>query len=171
MIIGGWSFSEAVFENPLTSRIGDRTLYVGGSGSGNTNYDGIGDKPYDIPEDASIDRYPLWEPYVTLEQPPLQITIKGGLGITATVRNLGNENATQVDWLWTLLGGYFVAPSLRYQSGTIPLLGPGQELVVVKTHALFGIGMTNVIVNVGKATAFRRGFLLGFFYVLFPESL
>lgn len=62
MIIGGWSFSEAVFENPLTSRIGDRTLYVGGSGSGNTNYDGIGDKPYDIPEDASIDRYPLWEP-------------------------------------------------------------------------------------------------------------
>lgn len=132
------------------------------------NQDGIGDTPYTIPGNLSVDRYPLMKPYGVYVEPPLQVTIKGGLGITASVKNLGGWDAVQVDWLSTLLGGYFVAPSLRYQSGTIPVIAPGQEVVVMKTTRLFGVGLMNVIVNVGKATAFQRGFLLGIVYIPLP---
>ena len=133
------------------------------------NHDGIGDSPYAVPGNVTVDRYPLMEPYGLVEQPPLLVTIKGGIGITASVTNLGTWDAIRVDWLWTLLGGYFIAPSVRYQSGTIPFVAPGQEVVVVKTHRLFGIGLMNIVVNVGKATAFQRGYLLGVFYLPLPS--
>jgi len=134
------------------------------------NHDGVGDTPYMIPGNVSMDRYPLMEPYGVYVEPPLQVSIKGGLGITASVKNLGAWDAVEVDWLSTLLGGYFVAPSLRYQSGTIPVIAPGQEIMVMKTSHLFGIGLMNVIVNVGKATAVSKGFLLGVLYIPFPQS-
>jgi parallel beta-helix repeat protein len=134
------------------------------------NHDGIGDTPYGIPGNVSVDRYPLMEPFGSVQQPQLLVTIKGGVGITASVENQGSWDAIQVDWLWTLLGGYFISPSLRYQSGTIPLLTPGQIVVVVTTKHLFGFGLTNLVVNVGKVTAFQRGFLLGIFYLLLPSS-
>jgi hypothetical protein len=110
------------------------------------------------------------EPYGFVQEPPLLVTIKGGIGITANVKNLGTWDAIRVDWLWTLLGGRFVSPSQRYRSGTIPLLSPGQELVVVKTHRLFGVGLMNIVVNVGKATAFQRGLLFGVFYLPSPPA-
>lgn len=134
------------------------------------NHDGIGDTPYVIPGNVSVDRYPLMEPYGFVQEPPLLVTIKGGIGITASVKNLGTWDAIRVDWLWTLLGGRFVSPSQRYRSGTIPLLMPGQELVVVKTHRLFGVGLMNIVVNVGKATAFQRGLLFGVFYLPLPPA-
>jgi parallel beta-helix repeat protein len=134
------------------------------------NHDGIGDTPYDVPGNESVDRYPLMEPYGVVEQPPLLVTIKGGFGIAATVKNLGNWDAIRVDWLSTLLGGYFVRSSLRYQSGTLPLVTPGQEVVVMKTRHLFGVGLMNVVVNVGTATAFQRGFLLGVIYLPLPPA-
>jgi hypothetical protein len=163
VILGGCGVSKGNVQTSLVPGMRGSMLYVDGVGPGR----GI---PYEIPGNPSVDRCPLTEPYGPMEQPPLQITIKGGVGITVTVKNLGTWDAIQVDWLSTLLGGYFVSSSLRYQSGTIPMLTPGQELVVMKTHHLFGIGLMNIIVNVGKATAFQRGFLLGFFYIPFPQT-
>jgi hypothetical protein len=200
MLLCGFGVSQGSVEPSVVPFIGGNILYVGGSGPENytriqdavdnasdgdtvfggnywsdyngsdLNHDGIGDTPYAVPGNVSADRYPLMDPFSLMEQPPLLVTIKGGIGITASVENLGTWDAIRVDWLWTLLGGYFVAPSVRYQSGTIPLVAPGQEVVVVKTHHLFGIGLTNIVVNVGKATAFQRGYLLGVFYLPLPSS-
>ncbi|HVQ00833.1 MAG TPA: hypothetical protein VMT57_04910 [Candidatus Thermoplasmatota archaeon] len=134
------------------------------------NHDPATDTPSVISKNMSVYQYPLRELSGGYEEPPLQVTIKGGLGITASVKNLGTWDAVEVDWLSTLLGGYFVAESQRYRSGTIPVIEPGQEVVVMKTSHLFGLGLMNVIVNVGKATAFQKGYLLGFLYLPFPQD-
>jgi len=54
-------------------------------------------------------------------------------------------------------------------SGIISVLEPGKELVVFKTRMLFGFGVMDVIVAVGKTTVSKRGFLLGFFFIPFPS--
>jgi len=142
-------------------------LCVSGSDVDHVGNDGT---LYDILRNVNIGRSSFNEPYGLFEEPSLLVSIKGGIGITASVKNVGTWDAIDVDWLWTLLGGYFVAPSLRYQSGTIPLITPGQEVVVVKTRHLFGFGYTNLVVNVGRATVFQRGYLLGVFYLPLPSS-
>jgi hypothetical protein len=178
LLLCGFGISQGSVDSFVVTGKGGHILHGSDSGpessSGNywsacngsdLNRDGIGDTV-----DGARENIPFNRPYGLLDEPLLLVTIKGGIGITASVENRGNWDAIRVDWLFTMLGGHFVASSIRYQSGTIPLVSPGQELVVVRTRHLFGVGLTNVIVNVGKATAFQRGFLLGVFYLPLPPA-
>lgn len=134
--------------------------YIGSDCDG----DGIGDLPYQIPGNASHDYFPLMKPY-GLEEPTLNITIKGGFGVTVSVKNAGNQEVTNVPWRVCLEGGLLLLPSERCHNGTIPRLAAGEELVIQPAGLLFGVGRMTVNVTVEDTTAVMKGFLLLFFFI------
>ncbi|MCX6663440.1 MAG: right-handed parallel beta-helix repeat-containing protein [Euryarchaeota archaeon] len=130
--------------------------------------DGIGDSPYQIPGNISQDMYPLMKPYAeqTLD---IKITRTGRFGVTITVTNTGTNDVTNVDWNSRLNGGFLLVPSERYHQGTLSFLAPGQEIILQKVDVFFGIGIIDVQVTVGEATASMQGFLLLFFFISLSE--
>jgi hypothetical protein len=99
--------------------------------------------------------------------PELEITgISGGVGATATIKNIGNADATSVDWTITLDGGLVIIG--KEKTGTIATLAPeaSQE---IKTGLVFGIGRPTITVAAesaegaivdGSASGFLLLFLL-----------
>jgi len=84
--------------------------------------------------------------------------VKGGFGIRVTVKNMVEENLTNIQWTVSPK-----APVILYSlgmSGTIPYLAPGQE-TTFKTGLCAGFGRLTVTVHAGDATAVAHGFLLG----------
>jgi parallel beta-helix repeat protein len=129
------------------------------------NGDGIGDSPYTIPGNCSVDRFPLMEPF---ESHPdnVTITISGGRGLTISVKNLGQDNLLDVDWESQMTGGLVLLPSEHTSHGSILYLSAGDELILQMIHPLIGIGLIQIFVTVGKTTASQKGFL--FFFVIVP---
>jgi len=134
--------------------------YTGSDSDG----DGIGDSPYSIPGNVSQDRYPLMAPYES-QTPDVEITITSRVGLTISVKNKGTEDVLDVDWNSYLSGGLLLLPSERANHGTLMFLAAGQELVIQKVNLLFGFGIIEVNVTVGKTSESLRGLLLLFVFV------
>ncbi|DAC72882.1 MAG TPA: hypothetical protein DSN98_03150 [Thermoplasmata archaeon] len=84
---------------------------------------------------------------------PITITIKGGMGVSATIKNTGATELTNIDWTITLDGKLiFVGKS---KTGTIATLAAGAE-VTVKDFVV-GLGKTGIIVTAGTETASASG--------------
>jgi parallel beta-helix repeat protein len=133
-----------------------------------TDGDGIGDSPYQIPGNKSQDRYPLMKPYgeQTLD---IKIMRTGRFGVTITVKNNGTAEVTNIDWNSRLNGGLLLVPSKRYYEGILSVLASGQEIILQKVDVFFGFGSIDVQVTVGETTASMRGFLLLFFFIRLSE--
>jgi len=127
--------------------------------------DGIGDTPYQIPGNTSVDRFPLMAPFV---QHPVDvaITISGPRGLRVVVQNQGGEALLGVEWDASLTGGLVLLPSKRMSQGTILYLGAGEELRIIEIPTVMGLGFVEMTVSVGATTESLRGLLL--FFVLFP---
>jgi len=68
----------------------------------------------------------------------LEITnFTGGLGISFKVKNIGNTDATEVEWTFLVADGLFIVP--RNSSDTIGTLGPDESTEI--KISVFGIGM------------------------------
>ncbi|MBN2600345.1 MAG: right-handed parallel beta-helix repeat-containing protein [Candidatus Thermoplasmatota archaeon] len=137
--------------------------YTGADSDGN----GIGDTPYQIPGNTSVDRFPLMARF---EQHPVDvaITISGARGLRVLVKNLGAEALLAVEWDASFTGGLVLLPSERTSHGTILYLGAGEELKIIEIPRLVGLGFVEMTVSVGETTESLRGLLL--FFVLFPLS-
>ncbi len=92
----------------------------------------------------------------TVEGPAITITIKGGLGVSATVKNTGATNLTNIDWTIDLDGKLIFVGKAK--SGTIAALAAGEE-VVVKDFVI-GFGKTGIAVTAGTASASASGTVL-----------
>jgi hypothetical protein len=94
-------------------------------------------------------------------QYPIVITIKGGLGITATIINNGTVAVTNLSWNITLDGKLIFVGKTK--PGVIPSLGAGNETKV--RDVVFGLGKTNIAVSVGGVEATATGTVILFFVV------
>jgi parallel beta-helix repeat protein len=133
-----------------------------------TNGDGIGESPYQIPGNKSLDMYPLMKPY-GIPSFDIEIARTGLFGVTCTVKNNGTADVTNVDWDFRLVGGFLLVPSERYHQGTVSLLAPGEVVVLQKVDVFFGMGSIDIQVAVGESSASRRGFLFLFFFIPLSE--
>lgn len=89
---------------------------------------------------------------VTITAPPepdLKITaIEGGTGITVTVENTGDADATNIAWTITITGGFIVIP--KDGEGTITSIAAGESDQF--TMSVFGIGL-GIIFELPEITA------------------
>jgi len=93
----------------------------------------------------------------TIEHPvAVEITIKGGLGVSATIKNVGTTDLTNIDWSITLDGKLIFIGKAK--SGTIAALAAG-ESVTVKDFVV-GFGKTGIAVTAGTEEASASGTVL-----------
>ncbi len=84
--------------------------------------------------------------------------IAGGFGVKATVSNIGNAPAENVQWSIDLEGGLVLLG--KHAEGTIASLAPGAS-VDISAGFVLGVGKVTIKVQAGGATAQANGFLLG----------
>ena len=91
-------------------------------------------------------------------QSPIEITIKGGLGVSATIKNRGTIDLTDINWSIALDGKLIMVGKTK--SGTIDVLAAGEEITV--KDSVIGFGKTRIEVSVENedATASGRVFLI-----------
>ncbi len=90
---------------------------------------------------------------------PILITIKGGFGITATIKNNGTAEVTNLPWTIELDGKLvFVG---KTKNGTIPSIAAGADSKV--KDMVFGFGKTNIKVTAGGTEATATGMVFLFF--------
>lgn len=93
----------------------------------------------------------------TIEYPiALEITIKGGLGVSAVIKNVGTSDLTDIDWTITLDGKLIFVG--KEKSGTIASLAVG-ESVTMKDFVI-GFGKTNIVATAESAEATATGTVL-----------
>ncbi|HIG99725.1 MAG TPA: hypothetical protein HA258_03990, partial [Thermoplasmata archaeon] len=92
------------------------------------------------------------EPF-TVEAPAITITIKGGLGVSATIKNTGATDLTNIAWSITLDGKLIFVGKAK--SGTIDALAAGEEATV--KDFVVGFGKTGIAVTAGSASANAEG--------------
>jgi hypothetical protein len=86
-------------------------------------------------------------------QSPITITIKGGLGVSATIKNSGTIDLTDINWSIALDGKLIVVGKTK--SGTIDVLTAGEEIIV--KDSVIGFGKTHIGVSVGTEDATASG--------------
>jgi hypothetical protein len=89
----------------------------------------------------------------TVEAPAITITIKGGLGVSATIKNTGATDLTNIDWAIDLDGKLIFVG--KGKTGTIASLAAGDS-VTVKDFVV-GFGKTGIAVTAGTASASASG--------------
>jgi len=92
----------------------------------------------------------------TVEAPPISITIKGGLGVSVTVKNTGTADLADIDWAINLDGKFIFVGKAK--SGTIDALAAGEE-VILKDFVV-GLGKTGITVAVGDVETTVSGTVL-----------
>ncbi|MFH1013025.1 MAG: hypothetical protein V1769_00755 [Thermoplasmatota archaeon] len=97
----------------------------------------------------------------TVEAPAMTITIKGGLGVSVTIKNTGTTDLTNISWAIDLDGSLIFVGKTK--SGTITALAAG-ESVVVKDFVI-GFGKTGIAVTAGAEAASATGTVLLFFVI------
>jgi hypothetical protein len=97
----------------------------------------------------------------TVEAPPITITIKGGLGVSATIKNTGTTALTNVDWTINLDGKLIIVGKTK--GDTIASLAVGEE-VKVKDFVI-GFGKTNIVATAGDAEASASGMVILLFVI------
>jgi len=83
--------------------------------------------------------------------------IRGGIGASAAVGNIGQSSLVDIPWKITLDGWTIFG---REKTGTIPLLNLG-ESVTIRTAFLFGFGSATIHVMVDNITRDSNLFILG----------
>jgi hypothetical protein len=89
-------------------------------------------------------------------QPPITITIKKGLGITATIKNTGTTTLTKINWTIKLTGGIIIIG--KNKPGTIASLAPAATYNA--KDFVLGFGKTNIVATAGSASANATGIVL-----------
>jgi hypothetical protein len=97
----------------------------------------------------------------TVAAPPITITIKGGFGVSATIKNTGTTNLTNIDWSIALDGKLIFVG--KTSSGTIAALAAGDSVKV--KDFVFGFGKTGIAVTAGPASASATGTILLVFVI------
>lgn len=92
---------------------------------------------------------------------PVEITINGGIGVSATIKNVGTEDLTNVAWKINLDGPLIFVGKTK--SGTIASLAAG-ESVTVKDFVL-GFGKTGISASVGITEKTASGTVLLFLVI------
>jgi hypothetical protein len=97
----------------------------------------------------------------TVAAPPITITIKGGFGVTATIKNTGTTDLTNINWNITLDGKLIFVG--KNKPGTIAALAAGDSVNV--KDFVFGFGKTGIAVTAGDASASATGTALLVFVI------
>jgi hypothetical protein len=90
---------------------------------------------------------------------PITITIQGGVGVTAIIKNVGSIELTNINWSM-LLDGKLIF-SGKTKSGTIINLNPSEEFIV--KNSVLGFAKTNIAVSAGTIDAVVSGRVFLFF--------
>ncbi len=93
--------------------------------------------------------------------PVLEITIKGGLGVAATIKNIGATNLTNISYSFALDGKLIFLG--KDKTGTIESLAAGESKTI--RDFVIGFGKTGILVTAGTATQNTTGTVL-FVFVL-----
>lgn len=113
--------------------------------------DGIGDTPYEIIGFGGIDskdRYPLMYPFGP--HPKFSVSGHGGLGISITMTNTGDRDATDFRLKVTVTGGVFGFVNLS-ENGSLDTLKIGETFPI--TVMPFGIGTFTIAIVVDALNA------------------
>jgi hypothetical protein len=97
----------------------------------------------------------------TIAAPAITITIKGGLGVSATIKNTGTVDLTNITWTITLDGKMIFLGKTK--TNTIAALAAGEE-VIVKDFVI-GFGKTGIAVEAGNVAASASGTVLLFLVI------
>jgi hypothetical protein len=93
----------------------------------------------------------------TIQYPiAVEIAVSGGLGLSATITNVGTEDLTDIDWSFNLDGSLIFIGKTK--SGTIASLAAGDS-VTVKDFVI-GLGKTNIVVTAGTEEVTTQGTVL-----------
>ncbi len=82
--------------------------------------------------------------------------IKGGFGVKATLKNIGEMAGEDIPWSISLSGLVFIG---KEKTGTIDLAP--DETATIKSGLVFGFGPTTITVNAGGTVANVNGFIIG----------
>jgi hypothetical protein len=92
----------------------------------------------------------------TVAQPPIGITIKKGLGITAVIKNTGTATLTNISWKIKLTGGLIIIGGSK--TGNIATLAPAKTSNA--KDFVLGFGKTKIVVTAGSVSANATGMVL-----------
>ena len=119
---------------------------------------------------------PALEFYDPLPTPVIKIEdIKGGLGVSANIKNTGSAGASNIDWSISIEGG--ALGRIDYSTDdTIDSLAIGSEEEVETPRSVIGFGRVNITVTAqipGEAeiTKQEEAFVLGCLIVKLPERI
>lgn len=93
--------------------------------------------------------------------PAIEITIQGGLGVSATIKNTGTTDLTDVNWNITLDGKLIFMG--KNKVGTIDSLAAGESKTV--RDFVLGFGKTGITATVGTTTQNTTATVILFFVV------
>ena len=93
---------------------------------------------------------------------PITITIKGGFGVSATIKNTGTTALTNLSWSITLDGKMVFLGKTK--TGTNLSLAAGEQKII-KDPLVLGFGATNIDVTVGTAHNNATAKVLLFFVI------
>jgi len=102
------------------------------------------------------------------EEPELEIgEISGGFGVSAVIKNIGNGEATDVNWSINLDGGLIILG--KETTGTIASI-PAEDEATVKSSLILGIGSVTITVAAdcaegSPADKSANGFVILFFVI------
>lgn len=92
---------------------------------------------------------------------PVEITIKGGFGVSATITNTGTTDLSNVGWTITLDGSLIFVGKTK--SGTIASLAAGESVTV--KDIVIGFGKADITAAVGVTETTGSGTVLLFFVI------
>jgi hypothetical protein len=92
--------------------------------------------------------------------------VTGGFGISADIRNNGNENDTNVHWSISFDGKFVILDG--YKEGIIPVL-LADESKRVKSGFIFGFGDSTITIYAGGTLKELNCFLIGPFVISLEE--
>ncbi|DAC73378.1 MAG TPA: hypothetical protein DSN98_00400 [Thermoplasmata archaeon] len=92
-------------------------------------------------------------------QYPIEITIKGGMGVSAVIKNTGSSDLTDIAWSISLKGGILL--KANQTSGNILQLAAGAS--TTKKLPVLGFGKTTITVLVNGIPKTGQGFIFLFF--------
>ena len=104
------------------------------------------------------------EPLIVFVTEILLKEVSGGIGVSAVIKNVGDNDAFVIDWSINISGGVIFYPSDVGFSGTAYIAA--EEEITVSTGLLFGFGKIDIVVTVNDQEQTASGLLLGPFVLI-----
>ena len=89
----------------------------------------------------------------------------GLTNVQSVVRNVGSENANDVEWSINIKGGFLGLIDVT-TIGTIETLDVGEEIPIQSEEPFFGLGNVDIVIKADEAGGIDKGFVIGPFIVL-----